>query len=120
DTGGSACRGASSSAHGSGVNGPGADGSGARRGQSLYDKKKGGGRPRKATGLAELERYMACAQEAAEEVLGKDHRDITTLKANATVTPATATMLAINLASGKSTFREKLKQNLEATGGIHC
>ncbi|CAM9139327.1 unnamed protein product, partial [Hapterophycus canaliculatus] len=36
------------------------------KGATQFRKK---GRPRKATGLAELERYMACAQEAAQEVL---------------------------------------------------
>ncbi|CAM9508662.1 unnamed protein product, partial [Scytosiphon promiscuus] len=89
------------------------------------------GRPRKATGLAELERYMACAQEAAQEVLhdvGKIEDPLLRQKAmEATLASAPSgevtadgSVKAIELASGRAAFREKLKQNLEKTGGLHC
>eukprot|EP00752_Nemacystus_decipiens_P006628 g5959.t1 len=112
-----------------GGGGGGGVGGGRERGPPAPSRKKG--RPRKATGLAELERYMACAQEAAQEVLhdvGKIEDPLLRQKAmEAALTSdpredvsVGGSVAAIELASGRAAFREKLKQNLEKTGGLHC
>mmetsp|Transcript_16283 Transcript_16283/g.53026 ORF Transcript_16283/g.53026 Transcript_16283/m.53026 type:complete len:317 (+) Transcript_16283:462-1412(+) len=87
------------------------------------------GRSRKAANLAELQRYFTAAAEAASEVLQQAPEDSVlegtedlTRIAEAGIKPldSPSRMVAVSLASGNANFREKLRQKLEASGGVAC
>lgn len=85
-----------------------------------------GGRSRKAANLAELQRYFNAAAEAASEVLcnepeKKFSHDFAKI-AEAGIKPldSPSRMVAVSLATGNIRFRKKLREKLEATGGVAC
>ena len=100
------------------------------------------GRSRKAANLAELQRYFTAAAEAASEVLNEgplaafDDREDLAKIAEAGIKPLDSPrctfacnnhnfdprsrMVAVSLASGNIRFRDKLREKLEATGGVAC
>ncbi len=105
-------------------------------------KKARGGR--KTANLAELQRYFNAAAEAAQEVLEEEGApggvsnnlsseaatssldgsvsmsDVSKLRdAGIKALNSPSRMVAIQLANGNPKFREKLRQKLEASGGIH-
>lgn len=87
------------------------------------------GRSRKAANLAELQRYFKAAAEAASEVLQE-----VPMKSNFGIDPnitdlvdskiesesSSNQMVAVSLASGNEKFRDKLREKLEASGGLAC
>lgn len=93
-------------------------------GESQHSNIARGGRPRKAANLAELQRYFNAAAEAASEVLYNQSanvtccHDLTQMEAGIEHSPSR--MVAVSLATGNSQFRQKLREKLEATGGIAC
>lgn len=87
---------------------------------------------RKAANLAELQRYFRAAAEAAKEVLEEqgasalDNVDVNKLTEGLNNSSdstkgldSPSKMVAINLANGNPLFRDKLRQKLEFSGGIH-
>mmetsp|Transcript_30365 Transcript_30365/g.98495 ORF Transcript_30365/g.98495 Transcript_30365/m.98495 type:complete len:213 (-) Transcript_30365:20-658(-) len=84
------------------------------------------GRSRKAANLAELQRYFTAAAEAASEVLhedtSSDNREDLAKIAEVEIKPldSPSRMVAVSLASGNLRFRDKLREKLEATGGVAC
>ena len=103
------------------------------------NKKARGGR--KTANLAELQRYFNAAAEAAHEVLheegqldmdgnmkgnddgsdgGVNMSDVSKLRdAGIKALNSPSRMVALQLANGNPKFREKLRQKLEASGGIN-
>jgi len=86
-------------------------------------------RSRKAANLAELQRYFKAAAEAASEVMQQPtqrliiENDANVAKlAKAGIKPldSPSRMVAVNLASCNTAFRDKLRQKLEASGGVAC
>lgn len=75
--------------------------------------------------MAELQRYFNAAAEAASEVLcnepeKKFSHDFAKI-AEAGIKPAIfSRMVAVSLATGNIRFRKKLREKLEATGGVAC
>jgi hypothetical protein len=111
----------------------------APRGRSSHHHKKARG-GRKTANLAELQRYFNAAAEAAHEVLEEEgsvalnmtHNslhddpsninmsDVSKLRdAGIKALNSPSRMVALQLANGNPKFREKLRQKLEASGGIH-
>jgi len=79
--------------------------------------------------FSELQRYFTAAAEAASEVLQQAPEDSVlegtedlTRIAEAGIKPldSPSRMVAVSLASGNANFREKLRQKLEASGGVAC
>ena len=105
-----------------------------RRMASVSGKKPRSGR--KTANLAELQRYFNAAAEAAQEVLTEEGgleavhgmrsdgefsmSDVSKLRdAGIKALNSPSRMVALQLANGNPKFREKLRQKLEATGGIN-
>lgn len=78
---------------------------------------------RKAANLSELNRYYKAAQEAAVEVLqeegdvgGEDVKKLAKVSNKPLNSPSR--LVALQLANGNSSFRERLKMKLDASGGL--
>jgi myb proto-oncogene protein len=116
----------------------GMDMGGDRKGANNGKKPRGG---RKTANLAELQRYFNAAAEAAQEVLQEEggfdigggssssHDDreggsnmsaVSNLRdAGIKALNSPSRMVALQLANGNPKFRDKLRQKLEASGGIN-